>query len=111
MDTPGHGLPAPWAPEAVVAFVVHHRPWRHVDRHMVDLPRRQASGAGQESQCVFAANWQQLGWLDLDRPLTAGASVPDLGAAESGRRKTAVAEMIGRARRSSAPWTTSCCTR
>jgi hypothetical protein len=37
---------------------------------------------------------QQYGWLDLDRPRD-GARVSDLGAAESGRREAAVAEMFG----------------
>src|SRR4029077_13447415 len=41
MDTPSHGLSAPRALEAVVAFAVHHRPGRPVDRHIVDFPRRQ----------------------------------------------------------------------
>jgi hypothetical protein len=66
-------------------------------RYILDLPRRQACAAGQERQRVFAADRQQYGWLDLDRPRAAadGASVSDLGAAESGRRETAVAEMFG----------------
>ena len=68
MDTPGHGFTAPRASEAVTAFAVHHRPRRLVDRHILDLPRRQARAAGQESERVFTADWQQHGWLDLDRP-------------------------------------------
>ena len=67
MDTPGHGFTAPRASEAVTAFAVHHRPRRLVDRHILDLPRRQARAAGQEGQCVFATDWQQYEWLDLDR--------------------------------------------
>jgi hypothetical protein len=96
MDTPSYGLPAPRALEAVVAFVVHHGPRRLVDRHMIDLPRRLARDAEQEGERVFAADWQQHGWLDLDRPSAAadGSSVPDLGATEAGRRETAVAEML-----------------
>jgi hypothetical protein len=59
---------------------------------MVDLPRRLTGYAEQKGDVVLAADWQQYGWLDLDRPRTAAdvASVPDLGAAESGRRETAV---------------------
>ena len=37
VDAPSHGFPAPRTLEAVVAFAVHHRPRRLVDRHMVDL--------------------------------------------------------------------------
>jgi len=46
---------------------------------------------------VITPDRQQQGWLDLDRPKRAAdvASVPDPGAAESGRRETAVAEMFG----------------
>ncbi len=97
VDTPGHGLAAPPALEAVAAFAVHHRPWRLVDRHILDLPRRQACAAGQEGHRVRAADLQQHGRLDLGRPRGAAdiASVPDLGAAESGRRETAVAKMPG----------------
>ena len=64
---------------------------------MVDLPRRLTGYAEQNGDVVLAADWQQYGWLDLDRPRTAadGASVRDLGAAESGRREAAVPEMIG----------------
>jgi hypothetical protein len=67
-----------------------------VDRDMIDRPGRQAGLAGQECQCVVAANSQQQGWLDLDRPRRAAdiASVSDLGAAESGRCETAVAKML-----------------
>jgi hypothetical protein len=85
----------PRALEAVAAFAIHSRPRQLVDRHMVDLPRRQTRATGQEGQCIFAADWQQYGWLDLDRPRTAAdvASVPDLGAAESGRRETAIAKV------------------
>ena len=45
VDAPSHGLSAPRAFEAVIAFVIHHRSRRRVDRHMVDLPRRQAGPA------------------------------------------------------------------
>src|ERR1700733_9788504 len=64
---------------------------------MIDLPRRLTGYAEQKGDVVLAADWQQYGWLDLDRPRTAAdvASVPDLGAAESGRREAAVPEMIG----------------
>jgi hypothetical protein len=60
-------------------------------------PRRQACAAVQESQCVFSVDRQQHEWLDLDRSRGASDSsgVPDLGAAESGGRQTAVAEMFG----------------
>jgi hypothetical protein len=96
VDPPSDGLPAPRALEALVAVSVHHRPWRLVDRHMVDLPWRQACPAGKESEVVVAADRQQHRWLDLDRPGTPAdvASVPSLGAAESGRRETAIAKMI-----------------
>jgi hypothetical protein len=52
VDAPSHGFPAPRTLEAVVAFAVHHRPRRLVDRHMVDLLRRQAGAVGQERRPV-----------------------------------------------------------
>ena len=85
------------APETVAAVPIDHRPWRLVDRHEVDLPRWRALSAGQKGDIVFAADRQKHGWLDLDRPRAAAdsSSVSDLGAAESSRRETAVAEMFG----------------
>ncbi len=97
VNPPSHGLPAPRAPEAVVAGSVHCRPRRFVDRHMVDLPRRLARDAEQEGQRVFTTNRQKHGWLDRDRPRAAAdiTSVADLAAAKSGCRETAVAKMLG----------------
>jgi hypothetical protein len=61
-----------------------------------DLPRRQTGPAGQEGEVVVAADRQQHRWLDLDRPEAPAdvASVPGLGAAESGRRETAIAKTL-----------------
>jgi hypothetical protein len=56
MNVPGHGAVAAWALEAVAALPIRNRPWRLVNRHAADLPRRRARIAEQERQCDVAAN-------------------------------------------------------
>src|SRR5882757_8668042 len=66
MDMPGEQAATARTAKVVAGAPVDDVPGRLVDRHMLDLPRRQAGGAEEESQSVFAADWQQHGGLDFD---------------------------------------------
>ena len=107
MDAPGHRPVAAWTLEAVAAYPLRHRPWRLVDQHMVDLPRRLTRSAEQEGEVVLAADREQHSRLDLDGTGAATdiAGVPDVGAAKSCRRETAAAEMLCHGPMLVAAWT------
>jgi hypothetical protein len=103
----GHRPVAAWTLEAVAAYPLRHRPWRLVDQHMVDLPRRLTRSAEQEGEVVLAADREQHSRLDLDGTGAATdiAGVPDVGAAKSCRRETAAAEMLCHGPMLVAAWT------
>jgi hypothetical protein len=67
MDMPGEQGATARTAKVVAGAPVDNVSGRLVDRYVIDRPGRRAGLAGQECQRVFAADWQQHEWLDLDR--------------------------------------------